>query len=265
MTGRIVVILSTLPLLLSTLQSQSDRVVTKTFSLTPGGRLSLDTYKGSITIDAWDKNEVSMEARITAEGGWSSDDQEDVELVDIFTRQDDSDVTIETSYRRLNRERDGWGFWNSWHSGLPSVHYVIHMPSSAALRVDDYKSESHIAGLNSDLSFETYKGDATIADHDGEVRIETYKGEIAVSFKGAPHESRFETYKGEISVAILRTAGFDVRCHMGRRADLRSDFDIRPERRSRRRDDVRFNDSVNGGGPTLSFETSKGTIRIDSR
>ncbi len=247
-------------------QAQAERVISNTYELDPDGKVTVDTYKGSIHIEGWDKAMVSMEARIESHDDDEDDARESTEMVDILVDSHQGSFRVETSYDRLERKRDRHSFWSGWSHELPSVHYTLKVPRGATVVVDDYKSSSDITGLTSTLTFETYKGDARVKDHRGRIRLETYKGDIDVDFPVKPFESSFETYKGDITVRLPRESGFDVRLDLGRRADLVSDFDIE-ERRSRwdDDDDRRFGDSVNGGGPQIRFESTKGTIRLDAQ
>lgn len=123
----------------------------KTVPLDGKGRFTLDTYKGSIHITAWDQPQAQIQARIEEDPGWRAMPVEDVEI-----RVDASggEVRVTTDYRRQ--------FWTD--GNLPFVHYTIRVPRGAALRIKDYKSESDISGVQGELEFETYKGRARIED-----------------------------------------------------------------------------------------------------
>jgi hypothetical protein len=246
----------------SVMFAQAERIVSKTFPLDDDGSIIIDTYKGSIRVDVWDKEEIFMEARIELDED-TEDAEEAVALVDIDVSSRQSSFRIETSYDRLNRRRERW--WNIWQMELPSVHYTLHIPEHASLVIEDYKSDSKIIGLTGDLTFETYKGEARILDHEGDVRVETYKGDVRVGFRSEAHTGRFKTYKGDIAVELPERSGFDIRIEMGRRAGLSSDFDVDDGISNNRRSGTRIRDSINGGGPLLSFESTKGSLRIDAR
>lgn len=249
--------------LVGSISAQTERTITKTVALEPNGRVFIDTYKGSLRIEAWDKPEVFLEARIEALDHDADDAREAMQLVDIEIDSRPDEFRVETSYERLNNKRDRWGFWDNWSTELPAVHYTLRIPVSASVVVDDYKSTSSVTGLSASLTFETYKGDLEVKDHSGEVRIETYKGDIRVAFRDRAHASTFETYKGDITVRLPEDAAFDVSMDLGRRADLRTAFTIETTGRHRN-DDRRYEDSVNGGGPSMRFESTKGSIRLDT-
>jgi len=243
---------------------QAERVIRDTYDFDATGEVSIDTYKGSVKVEVWDKDQISFEARIDLPDEDGRDAQERVDLVDIRVDASSGRFRVETSYDRLNRHRKHGSFWDEWNTELPYVHYTLKIPAHASLIIEDYKSSTQIAGLIGRLDLETYKGDAVVKEHSGEVRLETYKGDIVVEFRENAHAASFETYKGDIRVGIPHGAGFDADFDLGRRADLLTDFDIRADVRGWKRDDRRFRDSVNGGGPKISFETTKGTIRLDS-
>ena len=47
--------------------AQESREVNKTVPLPKDGQVSIDTYKGSVNVDTWEKAEVSITARILAD------------------------------------------------------------------------------------------------------------------------------------------------------------------------------------------------------
>lgn len=247
--------------------SQPTREFNKTISLPIDGLLSIDTYKGSITIATHEKPEVELAVRIESDADDSEQAAQDVQDTEIDIREHASEVTIHSDYGNLERHHHS-GFWDrlfnfddSW-SSLPLVHYTITMPRTARLEIKDYKSKTRIDNLKSTIQLNTYKGTVEIAGLDGEIELETYKGTVRVSMNRLNGDSRFETYKGEIAVYIPKKSGFDLRTSFGRRVDFDSDFSINSsEHGGKKRHDNRQN-KVNGGGPLLEFESEKGDIRL---
>ncbi len=114
------------------------------------GRFSLDTYKGSIHVTAWDQPTVDIQARIEADTGWNA---EPVEDVDIRVDGSGGSVHVKSDYRH---------HLSFYEGTLPLVHYTIRVPRGASLSIKDYKSESEISGVLGDVEFETYKGTARL-------------------------------------------------------------------------------------------------------
>jgi hypothetical protein len=136
------------------------------------------------------------------------------------------------------------------------------MPASARLRIEDYKSTTRVSGMASDLRLKTYKGTAEVSGQNGALDVETYKGEISIAFAALPKPVTLETYKGEIQLRIPAGAGFEVDADTGRHGDFATEFDMTTRTGGSR---GRAHGVVNGGGPRISFETDKGTLRLVKR
>jgi hypothetical protein len=232
--------------------------VKKTIPLPAGGRVEVETYKGSVNVTAEERPDVLVEARVTADTtcGDAETQAAWVRETEIRIESHDRGVRIESDYDKLAPFHH-WLF--SSCTARPFVDYKIRMPRKADFELKDYKSKIELSGLAGDLRVDSYKGTIRVRDLDGSARLTTYKGEATVDFASLRSESRFETYKGDVEVLIPKGAGFDLDADSGRRGDFRSDFEglVRVSGRTRM--------ALNGGGPRLSLSTYKGTLRLSAR
>ncbi len=248
---------------------QESREVRKTVPLNADGRVTIDTYKGSITVTTWEKAEVEIYAKIEADEEFMSRRAGEEKVRDTEIRIDNSarEVSIRSDYDHLKKHSSFWGIFDGDTGNLPYVHYTIKMPKTASLNVKDYKSETSVTDLKSDITLNTYKGVVKILGVEGGVNLETYKGDVRVEYVALGRSNHFETYKGEIEIVIPRKSGFELDANVSSKGDLRSDFDIQERfqssksRRDRHRD-KEYNGTINGGGPVLRLETTKGTYRL---
>lgn len=189
-------------LTISTASSQSSREINKIIPLKSDGRLVIDTYKGSITITTHDKPQVEVYVKIESDDSDYRDASQDVEDTEIQIGGTENEVTLRTDYTnvRHNHHRHFWDWlsdaFESSYS-LPLVHYTIKMPSTAGLRIKDYKSRTRIDNIKTEVKLNTYKGEVEIDNLLGGIDLETYKGEIRVSFTKINNDSRFETVQGK--------------------------------------------------------------------
>lgn len=250
----------------------------KTVDLRSGGRLKIETYKGTVIIRAWDREQVEIVARIEAGEGVSARyARESVDATEVEVRGDASSVSIRSNYDHVPSERR-WFFGSS--KVLPYIHYEIRAPRYIDLTLDDYKSDVELEGFEGEFRLETYKGRMQIMEPRGSVRVKTYKGEVVVqkldgtidasTYKGEidielsnmTDRSSLETYKGDFVIRIPKNLNFTLVSEIERRGDLDSDFplEIGPEDRQRER--WYGKSDVNGGGPELLVSTERGTIRL---
>jgi hypothetical protein len=222
------------------------------------GRLSIETFKGSIDLTTWDRSEAEISARVEPDPE-GHDQARKIAQTEIRIQGSGAQVRVESDYGGVARR----GLFGLLDGGtLPLVRYTIRMPRTARLFVKDYKSESRIAGLGAGLEFETYKGHVEIDAMTGPVRLETYKGEVRLDFERFA-ETRLETYKGTIAVGIPRSAGFELEVDLGRRGRLESEFGVTSNTGGG--SDNRWKASVSGGGPGLRLETYRGAFHVRAR
>jgi hypothetical protein len=217
--------------------------VEKTLPLSSGGRLVLDTYKGRVSITAWDREEASIHAVVTPDGSCDSS-AELVARTEVRIEGGGSEVRVESDYDALPK------FTFSWHDDCgsrPFVRYEIRVPRGASLRLKDYKSHVSVDGLAGEISIDSYKGTVRLAHVAGKLDLETYKGDVVADLDQVGSGIRAETYKGEIDLRLPKDARVDLEEEIGRRGRLEVELD-----------------ETRGGVP-VSVETYKGTIRVRSR
>jgi hypothetical protein len=246
----------------SLVASDSSKEVEKTVALDRDGRVSIETYKGTLRVTGWDRAEVQVAARVESDDG-CGDSKFQAEMVrdtEVRIEGGGSSLSIESDYRRVKERHWGWFFGSC--SSLPFVQYTISMPKSARLEIKDYKSSITLADLVSEVRLNTYKGEVRADGLGGPVRLDTYKGDVRMGFTKVSGDMRFETYKGEIELTLPKDARFSVAADVSGRGSLDSDFPVLLRTGSRSRSHIEA--SANGGGPELSLHTYRGTFKLRS-
>lgn len=219
------------------------KTVEKTLPLAAAGRLSVDTYKGRVTVAAWDREEASIRAVVTPDGSCDTA-AELVEKTRVRIEGGGKEVRVVSDYDDLPKRVFSF---SSDCSNRPFVAYEIRMPRSASLDVKDYKSRIAVEGVTGAVGVESYKGTMRLSGLASALEVETYKGDVVAEFDRLGGSVRAETYKGEIELAFPKGARIDLRERVGRRGVLRADL------------------ADTDGGTPVSVETRRGTIRLRSR
>jgi hypothetical protein len=76
--------------------------VHRTLALDANGKVSLETFKGSIDVTVWDRNEIDIAARVEPDPG-GEDQAEKVRETEIRIEGSGASVRIETDYGRVRR------------------------------------------------------------------------------------------------------------------------------------------------------------------
>jgi len=232
------------------LSAADSKDIHRAFPLDSRGHVTIDTYKGSIRVTTWDRNEIDIAVRIEEDG-------------DVFAQSvTHADVRFDTSPSNVRiTSSDQWFFLDGV---APLYNYTIHMPRTATLRIKDYKSESEVSDLAAELEVDTYKGSLQLRNFSGGLMVNTYKGDIRAEFSAVTAPVRIDTYKGSIDLRMPRDSRFDLNTDLGRHGgDPDNDF-ARYVRTSNLRDRTRRS-QVNGGGPEVRVRSYKGEFRLRAR
>ena len=249
-----------LTLLLAASPAAADRTVSKTLPLAADGKVTIDTYKGSIRVTPWDRAEVAVEARIVPDDSCGSerDQKEWVAATEVVIEPSGRNVRIESDYHKLETS---WCFLRACTS-RPFVHYRVSLPREATLKIHDYKSDTDVKDFAGHLALETYKGSAALAGLSGRLDLKTYKGDVRAGFKRVSGAVHAETYKGDVTLTFPAESAFELSADAGRRGEIVSDFEGTGPIRSSRRSGLRSSATVNGGGPRVTLSTDKGRLSV---
>jgi len=245
--------------------SQKSKEINKSFRFNRKGHVSIDTYKGSITIKTWDRAEVKVYVKIEVDD-WDKYGEKKVKYTEIDFDHSPKHLRIKTDYNKIKKGSSSfWGIFSKDTGSLPLVHYEIKMPRTADLVIEDYKSDTEISDLHASIELETYKGTVENNNLKGSIDLETYKGEVEIDYKKMTERNRFETYKGSIEISLSESANFDLDLDVGRKGEFDSDFDVNMTRRGRKDREKYYKGSFNRGGAKLIIETDKGEIRLRAK
>jgi hypothetical protein len=237
--------------------AQESRETRKTAHLSQGGEVNIDSFKGSITVTTWDRQEVEIYAKIEADEQ-STDGKKLVQDTEVNIETSANSIRIKSNYDKIQEHSNSDE--NSYN--LPLIHYTLKVPRTAKLTITDHKSKIAVSDLQAELRIDTHKGSVTVVRQNGAVNLDTHKGDARVEFLNFSKESNFDTHKGEIEIVIPGRAGFELDSDMGKGANLDSTYDLSGLRQKQDRRESQFKGSVNGGGPVLHMNSHKGQIRL---
>ena len=167
-------------------QSKVDETerIEKTFPLNANGRVSLSNVNGSITLTAWDRNEVRLVAVKTAEN------KEYLADVDIKIDARPEYLSIETDYGDWKYKSDS-GQWKNRRNGNVTVTYELTIPRGAVLN-----------------EIETVNGDVTLSKFTNLSKISTVNGDVhATNLRGTANLSTLLAHDVQDSSPMTLPAG----------------------------------------------------------
>ena len=207
--------------------------ITKTFTVEPGGTLTLETDIGSIEVKGAEGNIVEVEVFREVKTTSEKKAEKILEDFQIEFSQSGSDVFIKADY-----ERSGWQrFWDNMSKRL-KVKYIVSVPlvynvdlktKGGSISVENLEGEikSRTSGgslrfdrISGDVSGKTSGGSIRIGEVDGTVGAHTSGGSIKI--KQAKGQVDAHTSGGSITVEEVmgaisaKTSGGSVKAYISR-------------------------------------------------
>jgi spore coat protein U-like protein len=282
------VLLLALLLAPSALGQPATRTVSRSFDLAAEGAVAIDTYKGRVDVQTWDRDRARVEAKITGEKQTLVDDTK------IRFEASGDRLEVETDYDELEANQKLFGLFRLGSVDRPRTDYTLRIPRTANLAVDTYSAATTVTRLAGDLRFDaysasvtvdrltgslhadTYSGSVTIGRADGPLRADTYSGRLradsiaatvafstysgsaTLDFATLTGDCSFDSYSGGVTATLPPNAGAVIETSEGA---LDSDLPLRIEQVG----DDQIRATIGDGGPRLRFDTYSGTFSVRSR
>jgi DUF4097 and DUF4098 domain-containing protein YvlB len=163
----------------------SEKVV-REFALPRGGRLVLQNGRGDISIQAWNRPVIELEAVKTL-------DAADAEPVSIDIRASDDEVDISSRTP------------SSVRSQRSTVDYQLRVPADIDLKlIKNARGRVQITGTTGRVVVQVVNGDVRLGDCSGKLDAMTVNGDIDAGFvRVDPGESiKLENFNGDIRLRL---------------------------------------------------------------
>jgi DUF4097 and DUF4098 domain-containing protein YvlB len=138
--------------------------IERVFDVKRGGRLTLDTDAGSVVVEAWDKDQVSVVVGL-------SGDEEQLKRFRVEFKSDDSTVSI------IGKQR---GRFFPWHWQSSDIVFHIKVPSNFRPKINTAGGDVSVTGVEGNVRGETSGGTLKLFSIVGDVYGETSGGDVVI-------------------------------------------------------------------------------------
>lgn len=154
-------------------QQTAPRTVERSSAFVANGEVEIENVAGSIRVEAWDRNEISLTARLGR----------GVERVDFEV--DGSTADIEVVYPRSGRNVEG-------------AELVVRVPAGTRVRAEGVSADVVVQNVRGDVEAESVSGSVRVAGGSRVVRASSVSGNVIV--EAATNDVRAESVSGRIQL-----------------------------------------------------------------
>jgi len=210
-----------------------------------GGTITVDGKKnGGVTVRGWDRNEISVRAKIQT---WANTDAEAQALA--------GQVRVETNGANIHAtgpetaDRQGW-----------AVSFEVSVPLNSNLSLKAHNGGIGVSDVRGQIEFNTTNGGVSLKRLAGVVKGETRNGGLSIELAGAGWDGQgmdVRTSNGGVSLSIPEN--YSAHLETGTvNGGLRSDYPITVQGEIKRELSV----NLGGGGQTIRAFTTNGGVSI---
>ena len=189
-----------------TVMAVADTIVDKSFDVSSGGTLFVESDLGSIEVRTGNGNRVDV--KLYAEKrGWFSDRSDKIEdLLEVTVEKDGKDVRVK-AWKKHRRNWDNWGNMR--------VEYVITVPQQYNVDLHTGGGSIDVGDLEGEVRAHTSGGSLNFGDIKGPVFGETSGGSITLD--GCVGDADIKTSGGSINIGQVegnvdaKTSGGSIR------------------------------------------------------
>jgi hypothetical protein len=177
----------------------AEKRLDRTFTVTPGGRLTVEADGADITVSGTDSNQVIVQMLVTGS-------EKSIDAMALSAEQEADGVTV-----KAKRDRGGWF---NWSSGPRQSSIKVTVPRRYSARLQTSGGDIALSQLQGDVSGSTSGGDVRVADLQGPLKITTSGGNMDIS--QVDGKSDIRTSGGDIKASGIKgglkadTSGGDI-------------------------------------------------------
>ncbi|PQJ82274.1 hypothetical protein [Polaribacter glomeratus] len=146
-------------------KQEKKKIIKKEYAVNADAKVSINNKYGNLNITTWDKNRVEIEVTITVKG----DDLESVEdklaSIDIQFDASSNFVSAKTNFEK---EEKSWSFWKKSSNITYQINYVIKMPKSNSVNLDNDYGSIYLDYLSGNASINCDYGKVSVGELTGD-------------------------------------------------------------------------------------------------
>lgn len=190
----------------------------QSYPLNANGRVSVSNINGSITIVAWDKNEVRLEATKFA------DTKEALAEIELDIQSTNDRFSVAVDYQRKSH-----GDYKQWGRKRREVQFRLSVPRTAVLNeIEAVNGSVTVSNFTNFTKISAVNGEVTATNLRGTANVSTVNGTVQCDFERLDSSSKINlsTVNGKVNLSLPSDINATVKADT-LNGNIKSDFGLR--------------------------------------
>lgn len=223
----------------------------QTYPISSNGRVAVSNVNGSITLEAWDRNEISLNVVKTA------DSKETLDSVKVIIESKADSFSVSTDYGNWKNNGRNWS-----NSRRADIQITMKVPSAAILdEIESVNGTIKAAGFTNVSKISAVNGNIQATNFGGSCSLSTVNGEVVadLSILGDKNKLVLSTVNGRISLSIPTNSNATIKAE-SLNGNISNDFGL-PVRKGRYIGRDLFG-KIGTGSTTIKLNSVNGELKI---
>lgn len=242
--------------------------ISRTMKFGPGGNISLiGAPHGSVSVEGWAKNQVSVSAEIEVHGKSEEDAARIAKVTGFYVEEDVTSLRIYSvgPHNKKYLKQVDKKFPKNLRNNRFSINYKIFVPEFSDLRIDGGRGDFELRGIEGAFAINYVESNALLRLVGGSVQVIIGKGNVDVTIAARSWRGRsadIQVADGNIDLRLPKNLNADLSLKILRAGRIANGYtSLEPKPRTEFSDT--FMDAIAGsGGAKLSFTIGDGNLTI---
>jgi DUF4097 and DUF4098 domain-containing protein YvlB len=217
----------------------------KSYTMSPDGRVSVSNLNGPVTISAWDKNEVQLDA---------------IKVGDSKARLDEAKIEVTAGSSAIDiRTHYPSDTMNNYHGA--TVGYTLHVPRRAKLyKIELVNGQIVIDGVQGGIHASSVNGAVEARNSMGEMNLHSVNGRVVAELQSPGRLVDLGTVNGQVALRLPSNASAEIDASTVH-GNISNEFNI-PVNRGRFAPGSEMKARLGNGEAQMKLSTVNGGIEI---
>jgi hypothetical protein len=113
------------------------KLINKSYDVTPDDKLSIDNQFGNVVVSTWDKPQITVDIEVSARASSDERAQDIMNKINVHDSRDGHDIQFKTQVDEIHNGKNKRNEHNEENDRSFYIDYIIHMPTANRLSIEN--------------------------------------------------------------------------------------------------------------------------------
>src|ERR1700761_877602 len=196
------------------------KLINKSYDVTPDDKLSIDNQFGNVVVSTWDKPQITVDIEVSARASSDERAQDIMNKIDVKDSREGHDIQFKTHVDEIHNGKNKRDEHNEENDRSFYIDYIVHMPTANRLSIENSFGKTEVPAFKGLVTLVSKFGSLNAGKLDNVDQIDVEFGKAYLTELNSGKVSfKFdkEVHVGKVNGSVKITSEFsqNVRINVG--------------------------------------------------